>query len=74
MSENFNDKHLLWWVLKAVHACRWQGVKPDTLVSETTWKNLGAPEWVLPAIREKYADFPLLSALVDDPKATESTS
>ena len=54
MSDQFNDKHLLWWVLKAVDACRAVGVRPDTLLSETLWKNLGAPDWVLPAMREKY--------------------
>lgn len=46
------DKYLLHWVFKAIHACRAVGVKPDTLLSETLWKNLGAPDWVLPAMRE----------------------
>ena len=50
MSKN----HLLWWVLKAINACRAEGTRPDTLLSETLWKNLGAPKWVLPAIQEKY--------------------
>ena len=58
MSDSFNDKHLLWWVLRAIHACRGQGTTPETLFSETLWKNLGAPDWVLPAIREKYEEFP----------------
>lgn len=51
------DKHLLWWVLKAVNACRAEGIRPDSLVSETLWKNLGAPDWVLPAMLEKYEEF-----------------
>ena len=54
MSEQFNDKHLLWWVLKAIDACRAEGVRPNTLVSETLWENLGAPKWVLQAMRDKY--------------------
>lgn len=54
MSDLFNDKHLIWWVLKAIDACRAEGVRPDTLLSETLWANLAAPSWVLPAIREKY--------------------
>lgn len=56
MSDNFNEKHLLWWVLKAVHACRADGTRPDTLLSETMWKNIGAPDWVLPAMHEKYSE------------------
>lgn len=55
MNSQFNDKHLLWWVLKAIDACRAEGVRPGTLLSETLWENLGAPAWVLPAMREKYA-------------------
>jgi hypothetical protein len=51
------DKHLLYWVLKAIDACRSGRVGPDTLLSETLWKNLGAPDWVLPAMQEKYAEF-----------------
>lgn len=50
------DKHLIYWILKAIDACRAEGVRPDTLLSETLWKNLGAPEWVLPAMREKYEE------------------
>ena len=46
------DKYLLYWIFKAVDACRAKGTRPETLVSETLWKNLGAPDWVLPAIRE----------------------
>ena len=64
MSNLFNENHLLWWVMKAVHACRADGTRPETLLSETMWKNIGAPAWVLPAVREKYADMPVLSALV----------
>ena len=56
MSEQFSDKHLLWWVLKAIDACRADGVRPLTLQSETMWKNLGAPDWVLPAMLEKYRE------------------
>jgi hypothetical protein len=51
------DKHLLFWVFKAIDACRANGSTRDTLLSETIWKNLGAPDWVLPAIREKYELF-----------------
>ena len=58
MSDRFTEKHLLWWVLKAVHACRAAGVRPNTLLSETMWSNIGAPDWVLPAMREKYNDLP----------------
>lgn len=67
MSDNFNEKHLLWWVLKAVNGCRAQGVNPDTLLSRTLWANLGAPDWVLPALREKYAAMPLLAPLLERP-------
>jgi hypothetical protein len=47
-----SDKHLLFWIFKAIDACRAEGVRPDTLLSETLWKNLGAPDWVFPAIWE----------------------
>ncbi|SHJ71215.1 hypothetical protein SAMN05444159_1291 [Bradyrhizobium lablabi] len=57
MTDQFNDKHLLWWVLRAIDACRSDGTRRDTLLSETMWKNLRAPDWVLPAIREKYQQF-----------------
>jgi hypothetical protein len=50
VSDRFNDKHLLWWVLKAIQA----GQVEHDLVSEAMWKNIGAPEWVLPAMREKF--------------------
>lgn len=53
------DKYLLFWILKAVNACRAEGTRPDTLLSETLWKNLGAPQWVLPAVKEAYARFEL---------------
>ena len=56
MAETFNNKHLLWWVKKAVHACRADGTTPRTLLSETMWANI-APEWVLQAMREKYDIF-----------------
>lgn len=54
MNSQFNDKHLLWWVLKAIDACRAEGIRPNSLLSETLWKNLNAPAWVLSAMREKY--------------------
>lgn len=59
MSDKFNDKHLLWWVLRAIDCCRAEGVsvRPGTLLSETMWKNIGAPGWVLPSISEKYEEF-----------------
>ena len=69
MSDNFNDKHLLWWVLKAIHGCRAHGTTPHTLLSETLWANLGAPDWVLPAVKEKYAAMPLLAPLVERVRA-----
>lgn len=50
-------EHLLWWVFRAIDACRAKGTTRDTLLSETLWANLGAPAWVLPAIREKYTEF-----------------
>lgn len=53
------DKYLLFWTLKAINACRAEGTRPETLLSETLWKNLGAPDWVLPAMREAYARFDL---------------
>lgn len=54
MNSQFNDKHLLWWVLKAVDA--YDGGL-ESLLSETTWKLIDAPDWVLPAMREKYEIF-----------------
>lgn len=51
------DKHLVFWILRAIDACRAARVGPDTLLSETLWKNLGAPDWVLPAIQEQYVEF-----------------
>jgi hypothetical protein len=51
------DKHMLWWIIKAIDACRDTRVGPDTLLSPTLWNNLGAPAWVLPAIEEAYADY-----------------
>ena len=53
------DKYLLFWTLKAIIACRAEGTRPDTLLSETLWKNLGAPDWVLPAMHEVYERFGL---------------
>lgn len=55
-----NDKYLIWWILLAIKSCRAEGTRPETLLSETLWKNLQAPDWVLPAIREKYAETPFL--------------
>lgn len=52
-----NDKHLLWWIFKAIDECRATGTTRHTLLSETLWKNLGAPDWVLPAVKECYAAF-----------------
>ncbi len=57
MGNEFNRNHLLWWIMKAIHCCRADGTRPDTLISETMWKNIGAPDWVLPAIKEKYSQF-----------------
>lgn len=51
------EKHLLYWIFKAIDACRGgRGVAPETLLSETLWKNLGAPGWVLPAIKQARAE------------------
>jgi len=58
-NEKLERKHLLWWVLYAINACRAEGTRPDTLLSETLWDNFGAPDWVLPAIREKYEQMKL---------------
>lgn len=49
------DKYLMTWTLKAIAACRAEGTRPETLLSETLWANLGAPHWVLPAMKEAYA-------------------
>lgn len=51
------EAHLLYWIFKAIDACRANGTTRDTLLSETLWKNLGAPDWVLPAVRERYEAF-----------------
>lgn len=51
------ENHLLHWIFKAIDACRALGTTRDTLLSETTWKNLGAPDWVLPAVKERYGAF-----------------
>jgi len=58
-NEQLERKHLLWWVLYAINAYRVEGIRPDTLLSETLWDSLDAPDWVLPAIREKYKQMQL---------------
>ncbi len=54
---SYNNKHLLWWIMRAIDVCRAEGTTRHTLLSETLWKNLAAPEWVLPSIREKYEEY-----------------
>jgi hypothetical protein len=46
----FNDKHLLWWVLKIIDDVYHIG--RNDLLDEYILKD--APEWVAPALREKY--------------------
>jgi hypothetical protein len=54
MSDQFNDKHLLWWVFRAIDT---YDTSFDGLLDENLWKLIDAPDWVLPAIREKHAVF-----------------
>jgi hypothetical protein len=59
MSDRFHDKHLLWWVLKAVD--KGYATNAQNLLDEDMWKMLGADtlgdqKWLIPAIKEKYAD------------------
>lgn len=51
------DKHLLWWVFKAIDAAGVGGIDRSLLLEPDTWSRLKAPDWVLPAMREKYAAF-----------------
>jgi len=46
MNSEFNDKHLLWWVL--------QVIRPLDLRDPDVWRGVELPEWVIPALREKY--------------------
>lgn len=55
--KGLKEHELLRWIFKAIDACRASGTTRDTLLSETTWKNLGAPDWVLPAVKERYGAF-----------------
>ena len=59
MSDLFNDKHLLWWVIKAIieHDSEEAVRIMESLYEPSYWNYLGAPEWVLPAIREKITIF-----------------
>lgn len=45
------NKHLLWWILKAVDAAEGYGATRDHIL---LWVKQEAPAWVLPALREKY--------------------
>ena len=47
----FNDKHLLWWVLKIIDDVYHVG--SIDLLDEDVWRGRG-PDWVVPALREKY--------------------
>lgn len=47
----FNDKHLLWWILRAVDAAEGYGATREHILS---WVQHEAPEWALLALREKY--------------------
>lgn len=51
------DKHLLWWVFKAIEDVGGYGATRGHLLSAETWAGLNAPDWVLPALREKYEHF-----------------
>lgn len=53
MSDQFNDKHLLWWVLKAAGLFEVGSIE---LLDPTMLAEIGAPDWVLPALREKYEE------------------
>jgi len=55
MSDLFNDKHLLWWIIKALEVQEYYLLLE--MQRERIWKDLGAPDWVHPAIREKIAIF-----------------
>jgi len=54
MSESFNDKHLLWWVLKAIddNELEWFQFR-EAIKKEKIWKDINAPDWVLPALLDK---------------------
>jgi len=52
MSEQFNDKHLLWWVIKAI-AHHPLDVSFADLKDDELWIDIEAPDWVMPAIFEK---------------------
>lgn len=57
MNSQFNDKHLLWWMLQAVDQSggpEGTEITPETLTSDAFWKAVGAPAWVAAAMREKY--------------------
>lgn len=57
MPSDFNDNHLIWWILKFVAEFGVDGdVRKETLLNSDYWEKVGAPHWVLPAIREKYRD------------------
>jgi len=50
-----NDKHLLWWVFKALQTN--SGISLSDLQSTGIWDYVQAPDWVLPAMKEKLAEF-----------------
>ena len=53
-SGSFSDKHLLWWVFEAMDTYE---TPFEGLLDETLWKLLDAPDWVLPALKEKHEQF-----------------
>jgi hypothetical protein len=58
MSEE-SDRHLIWWVLKALDA---HTAHRFTLLREETWQEIGAPDWVYPAIRARYQTYDSIKA------------
>lgn len=58
MTEKFNDKHLLWWVFRAIIASGENGLNQLDLTAPDTWEKIKAPDWVLPALHEKLEDVP----------------
>jgi hypothetical protein len=59
----FNDKHLLWWIMCLIREFG-SDFHYDHLLDENAWNTVGAPDWVLPSIREKHEI--MKSQLVED--------
>jgi hypothetical protein len=54
-----SEQHLLWWIFKALDA---HTAHRYTLLREDTWKEIGAPDWVWPTIRQRYQTFDSIKA------------